>query len=222
MFVIFLVERSIPIYRWLFTMSSFLPCNLKSNPVGKLFRTMTLLLLILNAIWLIFDHNSQIKINFCSLSGVSEISNRSSANPKPDILMLPTLAPKLEALSDLRRSSKKMINNMGPSLLPCKTPDLVLNSLEYLLLIKTLARLLVYKSLMTLNILPLMPNLYNFLNSISRGTLSNAFIKSRKQRNKDSFFRPPRGPTLLNLYSKKSSCNMRRLSKVDLLWRYAF
>ena len=77
-----------------------------------------------------------------------------------------------------------MINRVGLSILPCKTPDLILNSLEYLLLISTLAILFVYMSLITLNNLPLIPNLYSFLKSISRGTLSKAFIKLKNKNTK--------------------------------------
>ena len=49
---------------------------------------------------------------------------------------------------------------MGPSLLPCITPELISNSLDNLPFTEILALFCGYRSLITLNILPVIPFAY--------------------------------------------------------------
>ena len=83
----------------------------------------------------------------------------SSAKPKAQIIIGPIEAPRPLLLRSSRRSLINRLNKIGPSLLPCNTPRFIKNSGERKLSTWTFAGFEENKSLITLNILPRMPEL---------------------------------------------------------------
>ena len=106
----------------------------------------------------------------------------SSANPRVEIMWIPIVAPSDELWRSFNRSLMKMLKRTGPSLLPCITPLFMVNGGDRKFSIWTLAVFLLYRSEMTLSILPFIPQLYTLRKSKSRNIVSKAWRRSIKQK----------------------------------------
>ena len=151
-----------PRYLYSLTISKGSLLTVKIKFVEERFKTITLHFDVLNSIPFSSAHSQQILISDCNFSGESLINTISSANPKLEIIRFSIAAPKLELFNFSKRSLMNIKNKIGPSLLPCKTPERISNSGDKFSPIKTLALLLEYISFITLNSFPRTPQLYNF------------------------------------------------------------
>ena len=187
----------------------FSPFNFRViSPYGP-FKTSTLHLEVLKAILFAHVQFSHMSSNFWALIGQSVMSTISSANPRAETRRLPTVAPSLESLNSIKRSLIKTLNRIGPNLLPCSTPLLIMKSGERKPSTKTFAIFLEKRFRIILNSLPRIPALKSLEKSKLRGTVSNAFFRSRKIKNNRFLDLPPRAPILFYLYSRKISCRVK-------------
>ena len=99
----------------------------------------------------------------------------SSAKLRAEIWMSPFFAPRLDLFKLSRRSLIKMLKMIGPSLLPYRTPRLIVNVGDKNPSISTCTKFEENRFLMTLNIFPLTPDLKILENSRERTTVSKAF-----------------------------------------------
>ena len=93
---------------------------MKFKCVEERFKTITLHVDVLNSILFSKAHSQQILISDCNFLGESQINTISSANPKLEIIILSSVAPKLDLFNFSVRSLMKIKNKIGPSLLPAK------------------------------------------------------------------------------------------------------